>query len=112
MYFYGQDDLSSQDADVYSYNCGAPPKPLDLLVVEADCHWLDETALQCCLIQVINALWLLPPNPSAPLSKKKRIVPLLTSAASWVVVRMGSLPEKPPSVITGLLVARMMESAS
>src|SRR5258708_25625460 len=100
-------------APVYSYNCSAPPNPPELLRVALDCHWLDGTTLLCCLIQVISALWPLPPAPPPPklLSRKYFTCPLLTSAASWLVVRMGSLPEKPPRVITGLFDARMMASA-
>src|SRR6266704_4943629 len=52
-----------------------------------------------------------PPKPPELLSRKYFTCPLSTSAASWLVVRMGSLPEKPPRVITGLFVARMMASA-
>lgn len=58
--------------DMYSYNCSAPPNPLELLLAEPDCHWLDETTLACCVIQAISALWLLPPGlpPPEPLIKK------------------------------------------
>src|SRR5437588_676365 len=61
----------SHDADVYSYNFSAPPNPAEPLLVEVDCHWLDETTLQCCVIQVLSALWPPPgPPPPEPLSKK------------------------------------------
>src|SRR5258708_7975468 len=86
----------SHDAGMYSYNCEAPPNPL---LVEVDCHWLAGTAVVCCVIQVISALW--PPLLPEPLIKKKRTVPFFTSAASWAVVKMGSLPENPPSAMTG-----------
>ncbi len=101
----------SRDADVNSYNCSAPP---NTLLVEVDCHWLDETTVPCCSIQLIRALWLPPPGPPPPepLIKKDFTAPLLTSAASWVVVKMVSLPENPPNANTGLLVARIMASAS
>jgi len=65
------------DDVVISYNCSEPPNPLEMLLVELDCHWLDETTLECCVIQVIRALWpLLPGPPPEPLSKKNRIEPL------------------------------------
>ena len=72
------------DTDVNAYNCSAPPNPLEMLLFELDCHWLDEITVLCYLIQVISALWPLPPGPAPPepLSKKKRTAPLLTSAAS------------------------------
>src|SRR5947209_18175152 len=106
--------LIPHEADVYSYNWTAPPKRPELLLVEVDCHWLVGTSLLCCVIQVTSALWLLPPGPPPPepLSRKNFTAPLLTNDSSWLVVRMGALPEQPPSVITGSLVARMMESAS
>src|SRR2546430_494429 len=43
--------------------------------------------------------------------RNKLTVPFFTSAASWEVVKIGSLPLKPPSAMTGLFVARMMLSA-
>src|SRR5579871_141838 len=100
--------LYSAYAPVYSYNW-PPPKPLP---VEVDWYWLDETSVQCEVIHEVSALCPPPGPPPFPLMRKKRTVPFLTSAASWLVVRMGSLPEKPPSAMTGWLVARMMPSAS
>src|SRR5574337_1318485 len=93
----------THDAEVISYNCSEPPKPFEALLAEPDCHWLEETTFECCIIQVIRLLWLLPPGPPLPepLSRKYFTSPLLTSAASWLVVKMGSLPENPPNAMTG-----------
>jgi hypothetical protein len=56
---------------VNSYNCAEPPNPVELLLVELDCHWLDGTIVLCCVIQVVSALWPPPgPPPPEPLSKK------------------------------------------
>ena len=91
-----------------SYNCESPFVLLEELL---SCHWLEGTTLQFCVTQLVAEPW--PPSgpPPMPPDRKKRTVPSATSCSSLLVVRIGSLPLKPPIAITGRLVSRIIESA-